>query len=277
MKNLLLALMLLFLAMPAWAEEAPKESTYDRVMRTGTIKCGYGSIKPWIYQDLKTGKMVGVTVEIMEEVAKQLSLKLEWPEETGWANLPTSLNTGRVDVACPTMWVDPMRGKYVAYTRPLFYSAVHMYMRQGEKRFTGKMEELNQPDIKITVQDGDVSAELAKRYFPKATLISIPQSASGSELLLNVTTGKADVTFGETVYIKDFNKNNEIQLERIPLKHPVNVYANALAVGIHETELKEMLDAAVVYLLNNGKIAEIIGKMTKEYPDAVLLPSRPYE
>ena len=55
----------------------------------------------------------------MAAVAGHLDLKLDWPEETGWPNLPTSLETGRVDVACSsygmTLFVENM-----AYTQPLF-------------------------------------------------------------------------------------------------------------------------------------------------------------
>lgn len=277
MKNLLLALMLLLFAMPAWAEDSPKESTYDRVMRTGAIRCGYGSSKPWIYQDIKAEKIIGLNVEIMEEVAKQLSLKLEWPEETGWANLPTALNTGRVDVACSLLWTDPERGKQVAFTRPIFYTAIHMYSRADDKRFTGKTEEINNPNITISVQDGSIDARLQKMYFSKAKVLALPQSASGTEGMLNVATGKADITFSDAIAIKNFNDNNEAKLVKIPLARPVTVYGNSLAVGIHNLEFKEVLDTTVSYLLETGTIAEIVEKFSKEYPDAVLLPSRPYE
>jgi ABC-type amino acid transport substrate-binding protein len=277
MMKYVLFLLALVCAVPALAEEGAKKSAYDRVMETQTIRCGYGSYKPWVYQDLETGKMMGLNVEIMEEVARQLGMKLEWPEETGWANLPTALNTGKVDAACSLLWIDPMRGKQVAYTRPAFYNALHVYAKAGDARFTGKMEELNNPDIKISVQDGDITPELVKRYFPKAQIVALPQSASGSEIFLNVVTGKADVTFGDNIGVKNFNDANEVKLERIPLRRPVTVYANSIAVGIHETELKEMLDATVAYLLDTGKIAEIVEKFSKEYPDAIVLSKRPYE
>src|SRR4051812_29807285 len=105
MKKICLTLIPAFLlfSLPAFA--APKESAYDRVMRTQTIRCGWGTNNPWIYQDLKTGQMRGVIADVMNEIAGKLNLKLEWPEETGWGNLPEALESGRVDVACSTMWL----------------------------------------------------------------------------------------------------------------------------------------------------------------------------
>ena len=277
MKNILFALSLVFFAFPAFAADKGKESAYDRVMKTQTIRCGYGTYAPWIYQDLKTEKMAGPNVEIMEAVARQLGFKLEWPEETGWPNLPTALVTGRVDVACSSLWMDPARGKLVAYTRPVHYNPVYAYARADDARFSGKAESIDKPGIRIVVQDGDVTAELARRNFPQAQFVTLAQTASSSEMYMNVTTGKADIAFGEDVSVSTFNKAQKTKLKKIPLPRPVVIYGSSLAVGIHETALKEMLDTTVAYLLNTGKIDEIMTRFMKDYPEAVILIKKPYE
>ncbi|MEK7801112.1 MAG: hypothetical protein AAB276_01545 [Pseudomonadota bacterium] len=41
-KLLIVSLLILAVVFPAYASDASKESVYDRVMRTGTIRCGYG-------------------------------------------------------------------------------------------------------------------------------------------------------------------------------------------------------------------------------------------
>ena len=67
MKKLMIVLLVFFTALPALA--APeKQSAYDRVMAAETIRCGYGTWAPWIYQDLKTGQLQGLNVEIMKAV-----------------------------------------------------------------------------------------------------------------------------------------------------------------------------------------------------------------
>lgn len=274
MKKILCALLLACLVSPVFAAE--KESAYDRIMRTQTIRCGYGTNPPWIYRDLTTGEMKGPNVEIMQEIAKQLGFKLEWPEETGWANLPTSLAAGRVDVACSLLWTDPVRGKLVAYPKPLFYSAIHLYARADDKRFTGKAEEINRPDIRIAVQDGDINEALARRYFPEARLVSLPQASSWTEVYMNVTTGKADVTFADSISVDNFNKAQEKKMRRIALPQPITVYGTAPAVGIQETALKEMLDTTITYLLDTGRIDEILKDFVRQYPDALVPAAKSY-
>jgi len=262
---------------PVASFAAEKESAFDRVMRTQTIRCGYGTADPWIMKDVETGAMTGFYVEIMEEVAKSLSLKLEWPEETGWANIPTSLATGRVDVACSTLWVDPMRGRQVAHTRPLFYSPLYVYTRASDKKFN-KNTDLNKLDVKIVVQDGDISAALAKRHYPKATLVSLPSTASVAEFYENVVTGKADIVFSDGTTTGKYNEGRpeDKKLRRIPGTEPAAIYANAYAVDIHDPAMKEMLDSAVLYLLDNGFMDEAIARFNKKYPDAVIPVSKNY-
>jgi len=276
MKYFILALALTAFSLPALAAE--KESTYDRVMRTQSIRCGYGTSDPWLVKDAATGEMRGFYVDIMNEVARVLSLKLEWPEETGWANMTTSIATGRVDMACSTLWIDPARGRQVAYTRPLFYSALYVYTRAGDKKFN-KESALNNPDVKIVVQDGDVSEALAKRHYPKATLVSLPSTASLAEFYENVVTSKADIVFSDGTAVALYNEGRPEaeKLHRVPGTEPAAVYASAYAVNIHDHAMKEMLDSAVLYLLDNGFMDEAIAHFNKKYPDAVIPVGKSYK
>lgn len=276
MKRLLLALVLTVISFPAFA--ADKETAYDRVLRTGTIRCGYGTADPWLIIDTKTGQMTGFLKDIMEEIAKNLSLKLEWPEETGWANMPTSIATGRVDMSCSTLWIDPARGRQVAYTRPIFYNAIYVYARESDAKFN-KSTNLNSPDVKIVIQDGDASEALAKRHFPNATFISLPSTASSAEFYENVVTGKADILFSESIAVKKYNdsRQDKEKLRRIPGSEPLTVYASAFAVNIKDHAMKEMIDAAVLYLLDNGFMDDAITRFNKQYPDAVIPIEKTYK
>lgn len=275
-RHFILIILLVCLTLPAFAADR-EETAYDRVMKTQTIRCGYGTFAPWIYQDLKTGKMDGVSVRLAEALADQLDFKLDWAEETGWGALPTALETGKVDLACSLLWIDPARGKLVAYTRPLFYTPVYAYARADDTRFTGKTQEIDNPGTRIVVQESDVTAALAGRYFPQAKNMALPSSAQTSELLLSVTTGKADVVFSDPVNIEMFNAAQDKKLKKIPLPQPIVIYGNAYAVSIHEPELKEMMDAAVIYLLDTGTVDGIFADFLKDHPGAIIPVRKPYE
>lgn len=50
-----LGLLILLASVPAFAETA-----YERVTRTGEIRCGYGVYSPWISRNLDTNEIEGV-------------------------------------------------------------------------------------------------------------------------------------------------------------------------------------------------------------------------
>lgn len=274
MKNIFLTLLLLSIPSLAIAES---DKAFNRVVSTNVINCGYGILKPWIDADPLTGKVQGLVVDIMEGIAKELSLKLNWAEETGWANLPESLRAGKVDVACSTMWRDPSRSKMLAFTRPVFYTAMHGYVRADDDRFKGKsLSEIDNPQVSIVVQDGDFSYQLAKRSFPSAKIVSLPQLASEADKLTNVVTGKADIVFSENLMIEAFNENNEKKLKRIPFEQPLSIYANVIPVSIDELKLKEMLDSTIAYMHDTGKIEQITKEFRQKNPQSIILPKSDY-
>ncbi len=135
MKNILLALMLLFLAMPAWAEDSPKESTYDRVMRTGTIRCGYYIWPPFLAKDPNTGKLSGIASDMMDEIGKQLSLKVEWVAEVDTSTMFEGYSTGRYDLVCGPVASTPARARVVDFTIPFAYGSYYLYVKEGDLRF----------------------------------------------------------------------------------------------------------------------------------------------
>lgn len=80
MKKFLLAVTFLMLLSPA----AHAESVYERVIKSGTLKCGYIPYPPAMIVDPNTGEKSGIFYEFMNEVGKRLSLKVEWVQESGW-------------------------------------------------------------------------------------------------------------------------------------------------------------------------------------------------
>ncbi|HBM91071.1 MAG TPA: hypothetical protein DD400_04245, partial [Rhodospirillaceae bacterium] len=78
---------------------ASKESVYDRVLRTETIRCGYSVWKPLMWVDPNSNKKMGIFPDLMEEIGRRLGLKIVWQEELGWGMVVESVKTGRVDMA----------------------------------------------------------------------------------------------------------------------------------------------------------------------------------
>ena len=88
-----------------------KESLYNRVMRSGKIRCGYLIYPPGCTKNPNTGKVSGIGPEAIELVAKKLGLQVEWTEEIGWSTMLEGLKTGRYDMIPTPVWTNAHRAK----------------------------------------------------------------------------------------------------------------------------------------------------------------------
>ena len=256
--------------------QTAKETAYDRVMRTGVLRCGYADFPPYLFtKDPTTGKIAGVFAETTEAVADKLGLKVEWAEGTGWGNLVESLRSHRIDAFCAGKWRDAHRGRYIAYGTPLFYMSVYPYVRVDEHRFDKDLTAINSPEVRISAMDGEMSDLIAKQHFPKAVEVSVPELGQITDIFLHVADNKADVVFNDSAIAEAFMKANPDKLRRVQ-DTPYQVFPTSLVVELHETELLAMLDSAVVELQHSGDIERIISKYTKD-PKVLLRLAKPYQ
>ncbi|MFZ2620648.1 MAG: transporter substrate-binding domain-containing protein [Alphaproteobacteria bacterium] len=262
---------------PAGGAAAAKETAYERVMRTGVLRCGYGMWPPhMLIKDPQTGKVGGIMHDIVEDMASRLSLKVEWAEETGWGNWIEAMRSGRFDAFCAGNWMTAERGRYVSYlTPPLFYNPVYAYVRVDETRFDAyDFTTINRPDIKISAQDGEMSDLIAKKYFPLAQAVNIPQLADLNDILLNVAMKKADIVFNEASFVNGFLAQNPGKLKKLSDK-PFNIFSLALSIPQEENRLKGMMETALTEMQGQGVIEKIVRSYEPD-PGIILMPQPPY-
>ncbi|MCB1556661.1 MAG: transporter substrate-binding domain-containing protein [Alphaproteobacteria bacterium] len=267
----LLSLLLLPSAHAAGTKE--KESTYDRVMRTETIRCAYVSWPPYFYQDYDNGgKQTGIVYDLMNAIGELLDLKIEWTEEVGWGNIGEGFATGRYDMACALMWPDAPKFKNFMLTIPVYYSALYPWVRADDTRFDGNLALLNSPDIKFSVIDGAMSYNLARSAFPQAETIGVPPMAQNAEWIMNITTGKADVMITDYDEIRNFLEQNPGKLRQVKDVPPVKIYPMVLGVPKNEPMMHQMINNALRFSIDNGLMEELKEKYGTHY----MLPKKNY-
>jgi len=280
MKNVrfvLLIVALVFLSgflSPSFADNK-RETAYERVIRTGVLRCGYGIFEPQTMKDPNTGAFTGAFVDVMQSLGKELGIKVEYTEEVDWGQIAEALSSGRIDAFCPGMWGTAKRGAHIAFTKPVYYSTLEAFVRADDKRFDNNKAAINNENVTLATNEGDVTDEIADRFFPKAKRFAKGAISGEAYLLINVETRKADVTFTAPSIAATYMRGNPGKLRQVVLPQPILVYPNVIGVDIHEYELVSMLNAGITQLENNGLIAEILGK----YPDGKFfrLPSPAYQ
>jgi ABC-type amino acid transport substrate-binding protein len=262
MKKILLSFLLLTLTFPAWADDA-KESAFDRVMRTGVIRCGYYVYPPVTYRAPNTGALSGFSVDMMEEIAKRASLKVEWTEETNFSNWIPGLQTKRYDVACTPNWPDIPQGRVVMFSLPMLYTPIYPMVRADDERFSddNNLAPLNSPDITFVAPEGDAFASLIPAHFPKAKLKLISADAENTTFVMELSTKKADASLADLNGLITFNENNPTKLKILGKSQPIKFQASTLAVERHELILNDFLNNAIIDLINDGDDGSSLKKM----------------
>lgn len=261
MKSIILTLAFLFF-IPAVSWAAEKETAYERVIKTGTIRCGYIVWNPYFYyKDLNDpSSKAGMTVDMMNEIGRVLGLKIEWTEEAGWGNIGEGLKSGRYDMVCTSMWPDAAKYKNFLLTRPLYYSSIYPWTRADDTRFDGDISKINDPSVKIAVVDGGTAESMARQFFPKATIVGIPPMSQSAEFFMTVTSGKADVINSDVDEMEAFLKTNPDTFRKVANIKPLQYYPHVMAVPADSPQMKDMVDSALTFLIDNGFMDEVVKK-----------------
>lgn len=252
-----------------------QQSLYTKVSQAGKIRCSYAVYPPYCIKDPATGKMSGIFVESLEKIGEKLGLSIEWVEEVGWGTIFDGLESGRHDMFGAGLWQNSTRAKRGYFSKPLLYNSIRVWIRSNEKRVK-TIDDINSPDVRLTVQDGAMDGIIAKADFPKAQVVSIPQLNPWSDNLLNTLSGKADVSFSELGPVNEFLKKNPGTLRELKVGQPLRVFANSYAFKIGESEFKAMIDAAIDELVLDGSIDRIIQKY-ESAPGEFLRVAPPYQ
>jgi polar amino acid transport system substrate-binding protein len=109
------------LAATAVAAGPAAAQTLDRIKQRGTIVVGVkNDYKPWGFLD-PTGKIVGMEIDLAEDVAKRLGVKLEMVPVVA-SNRMEFLQQGRIDLIIATLGDTAPRRQVIGMVEPNYYA-----------------------------------------------------------------------------------------------------------------------------------------------------------
>jgi len=263
------------------AATGARETAYDRVMRTGTLRCGYGTWEPGVYKDLETGQMAGLFVELTNAIGTLSGLKIEWAGETDWGQIAEAIRSGKIDAFCSGMANDASRGKVLAFSNPVSYWTFDVLVRADDARFTEgdtvAIADLNNSAYATAYTEGDVLETIAKNEFPQVKGVPLPPLGTPADNIMNLVTRKTDFVVFPKIMFQNYEKKEPRKLRHLKVNPPLRVYGNVIAVGIDDLKLQQVLNAGINELVNSGMYRQIMNKYDAEYPGAFLPVGAGYE
>ncbi|HEY1096837.1 MAG TPA: transporter substrate-binding domain-containing protein, partial [Alphaproteobacteria bacterium] len=252
---------------------AAKESVYEKVVRTNTLRCGYVTYAPYLVKDPNTGKMSGIFYDLTEKMGELLNLKIEWTHETTFGTFVEDMKSGRYDVYCGGLWAEVSKSRFLEYTRPVNYVGLGVYVRIDDTRFDNGVEILNDKNYKFATLDGEMSDFVAKQDFPDAHVVSHTHNTDASQLVLDVVTKKADAVIIERAVANEYEKKNPGSLKNLMENRPIRLFGNTWAALRGSPDLVNMMDMALEEMTNSGAVDKTISQydpgMTNFYPIAL--------
>lgn len=272
----LAALAVVVLRPAGTAEPTPKkETTFERIMRTGTIHCGYILAPAWVMKDPNTGAMSGTIVDYVNALGDALKLKVVWQEEMNLGTYMQDLQNGRYDLECSGGWPNALRGKQIEYSTPIYYFPMYAVARADDHRFDNNYAAMNDPVVRIADHDGGTNALIRMQRFPKATADDLSGMVPETDAFLEVISNKADAAFDDYATIAAFIKANPGKIRKVD-GPPLRVIPANLSFAPGEYRLQQMLNTATNELLYDGVIDRILDKY-EPAPGVFLRVAKPYQ
>ncbi len=260
---------------PNGATPQARETAYERVIRTQTLRCGYQYWDSAVMRDEKAGTLYGTWVDIMNAVGDATALKIEWTAQIGWDEVGAALKANKIDAMCAGMWTSALKAKEIAYSTPFAYQSIEAIGRADDHRFDTSPASLNDPAVTISVIDNDNSDFIARQDLPKATRHALGQlSGTDNDLMMEVAMKKGDVTFTVPSLWRSFDKFNAGKLRRLYPGHAFRTFGLTIAVDNTDMRLLNVLNAAEQEIQNSGQLDKILDKAAKTWPDMYIRPAK---
>lgn len=169
------------------ATGAAHAGTIDEIRQRGVLRIpGILNEVPYFNKDPRTGEWKGFVIDMANDIAKTLDVKLE-VVESSWANAILDVQSGKVDMAF-AVTATPARALAIEFSSPTYYNSFVIVSPKDE--LTGKTwTELNDPKYTFAVDMGSAQDLMTQQYLSKANVLRFK---TRDEAIVAATTGKAD-------------------------------------------------------------------------------------
>ncbi len=160
---------------PIPPEEITGEDTFQRILRTKTLRVGYvGNAAPFAFSNFDHS-LVGYDIAFAYELAYDLGCNLELVPMT-YAGVIKELKSNSYDIAMSALSVNETRLKSVAFTQSyLEPELVFVTLSRGKRKFKSLIAIQENKKLSIAVLKGSSYEKLAKEYFPDHSIILLDQ------------------------------------------------------------------------------------------------------
>ena len=218
-----------------------EDSVLAKIRKEGVIRVGYAQTGPWFYKDAKTGELGGIYKDVVDLLAKEIQINVEWKEVT-FANATVGLRRGDFDLFGSSLVYLVQRALVVSYVGPLHSKGTLLLIHKDNAGRFKTAADLNSPDVTFSVTAGASEEPRIPLLFPKGpkVITTTGQVSLGAE---PVRAKRADVWISGDSDVLLLAKRNESWALVVDPAHPLDRRPNTWAIRYGDAEWKQFLSA----------------------------------
>jgi polar amino acid transport system substrate-binding protein len=163
------------------------------ILSSGELRVAVSPDRPPLILKDRSGATVGFDVDIVQALATAMGLELRLVE-TPFAELLSSVESGRADLAISGLSMTPERNALVAFAGPYFVSGMSVLARSRSITDVENPAALDLAERRYAAVTGSTSAKFIGDVLPRAQLVAVSDYDTGIEMVID---GKVDALFAD--------------------------------------------------------------------------------
>ncbi|WP_129409508.1 transporter substrate-binding domain-containing protein [Marinitoga lauensis] len=232
----------------------------EEIQKRGVLLIGQDPAYAPFYGINENGKRIGHDIEFAKILAELLGVKVKFVI-TNWDGIIPALMTNKFDIILAAMTITPERALKVNFTIP-YYQTGQALMYNSKKYPDGlsikKVSEMGEK-VKIAVQLGSTGEIAARKFFPKAKILTFETVDAAAYQLI---TKKADAMIFDDLYYGNLVKKYPLIKMDSSLLTKENL---GIAVKKEDIDLLLWLNTVIEYLKTDGTFEQLKQKWMIDY------------
>ncbi|MBO5879893.1 MAG: transporter substrate-binding domain-containing protein [Clostridia bacterium] len=204
------------------------------------------------FESLEGGEVVGIEVEIMEKICKELNYELVFEQIIFESVLP-GIETGKYDCGMSGITVTPERAESVLFT-DAYYVAAQAIVVAADSAIQSKADLEGK---KVSVQLGTTADDFCNKNG-----YQVSSFEANGDAKLALTTGAVDAWVVDDLTAKQMCEGDE---DVVILSEKMTEEPYAFAFNFEDEELVEKINVILNKLIEDGTIKEIFEKYGEVY------------
>jgi cyclohexadienyl dehydratase len=192
------------------------DDSLNQIKSRGVLLVGTtGDYCPMSCFDKTTNSYVGFDIELAEDLAKSLGVKLQYVE-TSWPTLMDDVKQNKFDVAISGITITDDRKKQAFMSNGYLENGKTVLCRKSDANKYASLEAINNQKVRVMENPGGLNEKFARENLPNSNIIIHNVNYEIPQL---IASGKADVMITEIIeanYYSSINRNLAAPLADTP-------------------------------------------------------------